>query len=83
MATKTKKTTTRKSVAKKTATPRMRLLDTMKLRVVGKHTRRKGSRYYGQYELARKCSTVGAFYAKKGEREVLRAMVAGKYARVA
>jgi len=79
MATKSKKTSARKS----TTSPRMRLMPEMKLKVVGEHTRRKGSRYYGQYELARKCSTVGAFYAKKGEREVLRAMLVGKYARVA
>ena len=81
MATKTKKS--RKSVAKKTMAPRLRLLPEMKLKVVGEHTRRKGSRYYGQYELARKCPTIRVFYAKKGEREVLRAMLTDKYVRVA
>jgi hypothetical protein len=89
MATKSKKSATRKSVstrksaAKKTMKARMRLMPEMKIKVVGKHTRRKDSRYGKQYAMLPKCPTVKVFYAKKGQREVLRAAVLDQYVRVA
>jgi hypothetical protein len=56
----------------------------MKIKVVGKHNRRDGSRFYKSFELMKTAGTVHNYFAKKGMRLALRAAVfEDNYAKVA
>lgn len=83
--TKTRSRGSRTAVKKtaKTTAARLTLDDGMHVKVIGEHTRRKDSRYGKQYEALRKAGTVGAFFKKGGEREVLRAAIKDKFVKVA
>jgi hypothetical protein len=87
MATKSKKTAARNartSVKAKATRKYIRVVfdDNAKIRVIGEHNRRENSRYGKQYEMLRRVKTVGAFKAKKGQHEVLKAAVADKFVKV-
>jgi hypothetical protein len=83
MTTKTRKATSKKSSSN--ARVRVSYDDNQKIKVVGEHTRREGSRYYEGYETLRKVKTVGAFRAKRKDdaQELLRAATADKFIKVA
>ena len=90
MAKRIKKTAARKTTGKKStanARTRLKLEDGAKIKVVGEHNRREGSRYFGGYEALKKVTTVGAFRkarAKTGDaQELLRAATADGYIKVA
>lgn len=78
------RTAVKKTAAKKAATGTrgVRLDDAMKIVTNGEHTRREGSRYFKGYELLRKVKTVGEYLKKGGEREILRAAIKDKFAKV-
>jgi len=58
-----------KSKVKKAATivKRTKLDDKATIKVIGEHSRRKGSRFFGGYEAMRKTRTVGAFRALRAK----------------
>jgi hypothetical protein len=53
-----------KSGEAKVARPRTSYDDGSKIKVIGEHSRREGSRYHTGYENLRKAATVGAFRKK-------------------
>lgn len=83
-----KKSNARKSSTKSAssnARNRMKFEDTAKIKVVGEHTRREGSRYFGGFEAMKKISTVAGFRKKRPDdaQELLRAAVKDGYIKVA
>lgn len=78
---RTRKSSTRKARATRKYT-RTVFADNAKIRVIGEHNRRENSRYGKQFELLRRVKTVGAFKARKGQHEVLKAAVADKFVKV-
>ena len=85
---RTKKTSSRKTTSKKSAVnarKRVSYDDKAKIKVVGEHNRREGSRYGKGYELLRTVKTVGAFRAKRKDdaQELLRAATKDGYIKVA
>lgn len=86
MAKRAKKSA--KKAAKKAAasSARTKIEDSAKIKVLGEHKRREGSRYYGGFEAMKKASTVGAFRkarAKEGDAtELLRAATNDGYIRI-
>jgi hypothetical protein len=81
-----RKTSARKSVSK-AATRRtiLKFDDKQKIKVVGEHNRRDGSRYFGGYETLRKTPTVAAFRNKRPDdaQELLRNAVKDGYIKIA
>jgi hypothetical protein len=82
-----RKSTTKVRAGKKggDAASRHSYADEAKIKVVGEHTRREGSRYYKGFESMRTVRTVGAFRAKrpKDANELLRAASNDKYIQIA
>lgn len=89
MATKKSKSARKSSSKSSAANSRKRVVweDNAKIKVVGEHSRREGSRYFGGFEAMKKANTVGAFRkarAKTGDaQELLRAALADGYVKVA
>lgn len=86
----TKKSKTRKTASKASssnARKRVSWEDNAKIKIVGEHNRREGSRYFGGFEAMKKASTVGAFRKARAKtkdaQELLRAAQADGYVKVA
>ena len=66
-----------------------KIVETAKVKVVGEHNRRTGSRYFAGYELLKRTPTVGAFLTKfkprttESGRAIVRAAIKDGYIKVA
>jgi hypothetical protein len=73
--------------AKVNAQKRVRIVfeDGQKIKVVGEHNRREGSRYFGGYESLKKSPTIAAFRKRQPDdaQELLRAALKDGYIKVA
>jgi hypothetical protein len=89
MAVKKKTSSRRKTSKAASASARKRVSfdDKAKIKVVGEHNRREGSRYYEGYETLKKTGTVGAFRSKREKtgdaQELLRAAIKDGFIKVA
>lgn len=62
---------------------RLDIEETSKIKVVGEHNRKEGSRWYKSYELMRKAGNYGNFIKKGGLRAALHDAVNEGYAKIA